>query len=140
MNNRIWEGRCEDCYNKRDNLTLCCTPLIPEGFEVELCEECIRIRTGIHNTRGILPEIGLLETGTWQDTSPLNFSVSGENIIAHVKFLKNSENAGLVRLRFDDRPQWFAAGVWARNESYAHSEARHFIRTNYFPHSPVEFH
>lgn len=111
----------------------------PFNFEVELCQECIEARTRIHGEGGTPPEIRLLEAGTWQDAPPLNFTVSGEKMTAQVKFLVDSENSGLVRARFNDKPQWFAAGVYGRNQSYALSDAKFFIRTYYFSHAPVEF-
>jgi hypothetical protein len=43
MSNRIWDGRCEDCYSKE---TLCdCEPsLVPQGVSAELCTACIIAR------------------------------------------------------------------------------------------------
>ena len=108
-------------------------------MNAELCEDCIKMRTAIHQHGREVPDIGLLMCGTWQDITPLTVIQGNTRINVSVKFLIDGENAGIVRLRFDDKPKWFAAGVFGNSPLFALSEAKHFLRNFYFPDSPIRF-
>lgn len=139
MANRIWEGKCEDCYKTESDLTFCQYPLVPEGFMVELCEKCIQSRTRVMDEGGEIPEVGLLTRSVWKDAPPLNFRVSGKELVAQIKFSPEGDHMGIARLRFDDRPQWFPCGVFCNTPAGARSDAKGFIRMHYFPGAPIQY-
>lgn len=143
MAERIWAGRCEDCYDKKP-LETYCGPLLPPGTtEAELCAECLEVRH-----RGQLPgteppPLGLQPEpdGTaWTDAPTFTAMVGGEQMTVEVKFLiGDSAAAGLVRLRFNGQGNWLAGGAFSPNAQYALSSARHFLQQHYFPSQRVEF-
>ena len=138
MPNRIWDGRCEDCYDDKSLLEYE-GDLIPAGMKAELCLDCINRRAMLKQHRENVPEIGLLIDGAWVDLPPIAMLVGTKRMTVEVKFLSNSENAGITRLRFNSAPQWFTAGVHGTTPNRALSEARYFLKTFYFPHQPIQF-
>lgn len=136
MSNRIWVDRCEDCYDKKV-LHVCRNDIIPAGLTAELCRDCIKLRVALR-IKGIeQPPLGLLMEGTWTDAGTLTVVCGDERIAAAIKFLSDGANKGIIRLRFDNKPRWLAAGVFGTSPQRALSEARHFLETMYFPSGSV---
>ncbi len=140
VSKRIWDDRCEDCYNPR-KLKKCNDDSLPTGMSAELCEDCIR-RIKLLRRQGLEPpHIGLLMEGVCQDTPPLVVVQGGQRINVSVKFLicDYEDNSGVVRLRFNDEPKWLAAGVYGISTPWALSEAKFFLREFYFNGAPISF-
>jgi len=139
MANRIWEGRCEDCYDK-NQLRNCPSDLVPGGISAELCEGCIHQRMDLRNRGGDLVPIGLLVTGTWRDARPLmTVFLDGMRMNVAVKYLVDGEHAGLVRLRLPGQSKWLTGGAFGNTSSMAISEAKSFLRQYYFPGKLLSF-
>jgi hypothetical protein len=139
MANRIWEGRCEDCYNER-KLTVCDErDLIPDGQSAELCEDCLTKRRSRPTESKLIP-IGLLVSGTWLDAAPVTVVFpDSTRIIVAVKYLNGKEHSGLVRLQFPNQTRWLAGGVYGSTPEMAIFEARHHLQYSYFPGQQITF-
>ncbi len=139
MANRIWEGRCEDCYDKKQ-LRNCPSDLVPEGMSTELCDECIQLRTDLRGQGVDLVPIGLLVPGTWRDAGSLTVVFQdGNRINVAVKHLADGDHVGLVRLQFPNQPKWLTGGAFGETSRRAISEAKSFLRQFYFPGMPIAF-
>lgn len=138
MAERIWNDRCEDCFDKND-LKVCGGDLVPDGGSAELCDACIAQRRSLQVGGSSPVPIGLLMDGTWVDIAPITVIFrDGERISVAVKFLTNSP-MGIVRLQLPNQKRWLAAGTFGTSPGRAISEARHFLRNSYFPGQPIEF-
>ena len=138
MSVRIWEGRCEDCYEKKP-LEVCSDHrIIPAELSAELCGECISRRKALGDKGPSMP-IGLILHESWQDLKTLQMVVAGKVITVFVKYYPSDQHGGLVRLRVDGQPKWLAGGAFGSTPQRAEMEAKHFLRTVYFLGGPVEF-
>lgn len=138
MLNKIWAGRCEDCYTIKP-VAVCSGDFLPGGLIVELCDGCASFRRRLRE-QGCEPrDVGLLMDGKWSDAPPISILVGGQNITVSVKFLTDSHVAGIVRLRFNNVPQWFPAGVFGWSPVHALFDARMFLEKYYFVGQPIKF-
>lgn len=138
MATRIFADRCEDCYDKRKLQTYEVT-VDSNRLTVELCVDCIKLRQHIDSTGAKQPPIGLLLPGTWKDADPITFHIGDEEYVIDIKYLTDSECAGLARLKFKNQDVWLTAGAFCYSPRYAQSNTRHFLEHFYFPNQKIRF-
>jgi hypothetical protein len=118
MTNRIWEGQCEDCY-ERLPLRKCGGEVLPKGIRAELCTACIINREreraagkpprpiGIPADEQGMEWIDLGKVVSYQDGSDTK-----DNPVA-VRFSfpvgEITDQVGIVRFQFEGGEQWFPA-------------------------------
>lgn len=138
MSTRIWTGRCEDCYDERP-LTMCTGEILPEGMSAKLCEHCKTQRVTTLRQGNKPAPVGLFSDETWIDMPSIVVICGDERIIVSVKNICRGRFAGITRIRFDDRPQWFPAGVFGIGPARVRSEAMFFLRKFYFQGQHIRF-
>ena len=139
MAERIWDGRCEDCYDRKPLRQYNGVEFLPGGISAELCDDCAMTRMRDCESGREPAPIGLLIAGEWRDAGHVRLCQDGKEIVVAVKYLADGENAGLGRLRFEGDFKWLSAGCFIASAASARSSVRTFLRTFYFPHARLEF-
>jgi len=155
MSNRIWDGQCEDCY-ERLPLRKRGGEILPEGIRAELCTACIiereRDREAGKPSRPIGITVG--EPGMeWVDLGQIvsyRAEIDTKDNLVAVRLLRPigeiTDQIGVVRFQFEGGKQWFPAGcldfmvpILRRNPAgYAAANVTGTIRNKMFPHAQTK--
>jgi len=155
MSKRIWDGQCEDCY-ERLPLRKCGGEILPERTYAELCAACIIERERDRNAGKPSRPIGITacEPGMeWVDLGQIvsyrNEGDTRENMVA-VRLLRPigelTDQIGVVRFELKGGGKWFPAGcldfmvpILRRNPvGYAAANVTGTIRNKMFPHAQTK--
>ncbi len=123
MSERMFPGRCEDCYKKPHNLTRYSGPMVPEGKSGEFCDDCLASRQADIDDDRTIREIGILantERQHWAPLKPLEISFKDGEPAIRVRlkvFVPNDVEApdastlGMpIRIQFEENGNWLYGG------------------------------